>query len=107
MRWEINGTKGDLIITAPSGHTQLAELKLQGGRNQENHVEDLTVPESYFGNHLPTGMPGNTARIYEQFAKDLREGTYTTPDFAHALRQHKLLSAIETASLTGMRQHLS
>jgi predicted dehydrogenase len=107
MRWEINGTIGDLVITAPSGHAQLAELKLQGGRNQENHLEDLTVPESYYGNHLPAGMPGNTARIYEQFAKDLREGTYITPDFAHALRQHKLLSAIETASITGMRQHLS
>lgn len=107
MRWEINGTKGDLVITAPSGYTQLAELKLQGGRNQENRVEDLIVPESYLGNHLPTGMPGNTARIYKQFAKDFRDGTYTTPDFAHALRQHKLLNAIETASHTGMRQHLS
>lgn len=107
MRWEINGTKGDLVLIAPTGHTQLAELKLQGGRNQENHVQDLTIPESYFGNHLPTGMPGNTARIYEQFAKDLREGTYTIPDFAHALRQHKLLSAIETAAFTGIRQHLS
>jgi predicted dehydrogenase len=107
MRWEINGTKGDLVITAPSGHTQLAALKLQGGRNQDSRVEDLTIPESYFSNHLPGGMSGNTARIYEQFAKDLREGTYSTPDFAHALRQHKLLSVIETASLTGMRQHLS
>ncbi|GLX68888.1 Gfo/Idh/MocA family protein [Paenibacillus glycanilyticus] len=107
MRWEINGTKGDLVITAPSGHTQLAELKLQGGRNQEHRVEDLTVPEYYYGHHLPTGIPSNTARIYEHFAKDLRDGTYTTPDFAHALRQHKLLSVIETASQTGMRQNLS
>ena len=45
---------------------------------------------SYFllhelGKSLAIGGLGSTGRLYAQFAKDIREGTKLTPDFAHAL----------------------
>lgn len=47
-----------------------------------------------------------TRRLYAQFAKDIREGTNLTPDFAHDPAHHQLLDAIETSSRTGMAQKL-
>jgi predicted dehydrogenase len=108
MRWEINGTKGDLILTAPSGHLQLAELKLEGGREEDKTVSEMTIPSSYYelAQQVPAGVASNTGRLYAQFAKDIREGTHFTPDFTHALARHKLLDTLEKSSRAGMVQKL-
>jgi predicted dehydrogenase len=49
----------------------------------------------------------NVARLYRALAQDLRQGTTTVPDFAHALRQHRLVEAIREANRSGQRQHPS
>jgi predicted dehydrogenase len=56
-------------------------------------------------------LPGETkgpqfgvARMYAQLAADIREGTHTVPDFAHALERHHLVDAIERSSRTGSAQ---
>ena len=36
LRWEINGTDGDLVITSAMGNLQVADLKLEGGRGAES-----------------------------------------------------------------------
>ncbi|MCM3675102.1 hypothetical protein M3699_14730 [Peribacillus simplex] len=86
-----------MILTAPTGHLQLADLKLEGGRE-----------EAYYelAQNVPAGLASNTGRLYAQFAKDIREGTNFTPDFAHALAHHKLLDTLETTSRTGTEQKL-
>jgi predicted dehydrogenase len=53
-----------------------------------------------------TGPPANVARLYASLAQDIREDTYTVPDFAAAVRFSELLDAIEQASASGQRQHI-
>ena len=48
MRWEINGSKGDLILTAPIGQVQLTDLKLEGGRGEDTTVSEMAIPSSYY-----------------------------------------------------------
>jgi predicted dehydrogenase len=110
LRWEINGTEGDLVLSAPgvNGNLQAAELKLEGGRGDDTTVAEITVPERYYG-AVPrtlTGPPHNVAQTYARLAADLRDGTHVVPGFAHALRRHRLLGKIQEASRTGSAQNL-
>ncbi|MFF4975417.1 Gfo/Idh/MocA family protein [Streptomyces sp. NPDC001083] len=104
FRWEINGTEGDLVLTADWGNMQVARLALAGGRGADTAVAPLPVPASYTGD-LPAGLvsspAANVARLYAHLAHDLAEGTRTVPDFAHALARHRLIDAIEQAADTG------
>ncbi|MEW2161337.1 Gfo/Idh/MocA family oxidoreductase [Streptomyces sp. NPDC007189] len=102
LRWEINGTSGDLLLTSASadGNIQSTELTLAGGNGTATEVSPLTVP-TYLAADLaavPAGPPRNVAAVYAAFAKDLAEGTHEVPDFTHALRIHQLLADIETAA---------
>ncbi|WP_371779985.1 Gfo/Idh/MocA family protein [Streptosporangium subroseum] len=108
LRWEINGTEGDLVLTAPgiNGNLQVADLRLEGGRGGDTVVAEITVPDRYFA-PVPrtlTGPPQNVAQTYAHLAEDLREGTHTVPDFAYALERHRLVDTIERASQTGSTQ---
>src|SRR5216117_2268879 len=47
LLWEINGTDGDLQLTAPGGHAQIFELTLRGGKGAQSSLEVLPVPEQY------------------------------------------------------------
>lgn len=109
FRWEINGTEGDLVITAGSGHAQVAELTLRGSRDragEAGEMEIMTVPSEY--STTPVGVPAaavNVAEAYARFAK----GPSTPdqiPDFDEAVRTHRLLDAIERSSAMGTRIHL-
>jgi predicted dehydrogenase len=107
FRWEINGTEGDLIITADWGNPQVADLTLSGGRAGDTAAAPLPVPASY-RDDVPAELAGspaaNVARLYAALARDLAEGTHTVPDFAHAVTRHRLVDAIEKASDTGTRR---
>jgi predicted dehydrogenase len=105
LRWEINGTVGDLVLTADIGIIQVAELKLEGGRDGDVAVGEIPIPTRYaIATDVPSGRPQNVGYLYAQFAKDLREGTRLVSDFAEATRRHALLEAIHLASQTGDRQ---
>ncbi|MEU6346049.1 Gfo/Idh/MocA family oxidoreductase [Streptomyces sp. NPDC046977] len=108
FRWEINGTEGDLIITADWGNMQVADLSLAGGRGADTTAAPLEIPAPYFGDGLSAdlsrSMAGNVARLYADLARDLSGGGRTVPDFRHALDRHRLIDAIERASATGMAQ---
>ena len=47
FHWEINGTEGDIVVTAPVGHIQHAPLTLLGARGDAAELAVLPVPESY------------------------------------------------------------
>lgn len=106
LRWEINGSRGDLLLTAANGNIQVADLMVAGGQKSAAGVEELPIPAQYSASAaaLPQGPARNIGYLYEQLACDLREGTRVTPDFAAALRLHRLIEAIETASRTGVAQ---
>src|SRR5438132_9948122 len=47
LLWEINGTEGDLQLTAAGGQAQIFEMTVRGGRGTESSLEVLPMPEEY------------------------------------------------------------
>ncbi|MFE4830559.1 Gfo/Idh/MocA family protein [Streptomyces sp. NPDC056672] len=98
FRWEINGTEGDLVLTAPIGHPQLSPVTLEGGRGASTGLAPMTVPESYV--RVPRLDPRAdapafaVAHAYRQFLDDLREGTSVVPDFAHGAARHRSIESV-------------
>ena len=103
LLWEINGTEGDLQLTAAGGQAQIFEMTVRGGKGGESSLELLPVPEQY--RWSPLQGPGtNVAQAYARFARDYREGTHLCPTFEDAVTRHRMLNAIATAAATGQRQ---
>ena len=53
------------------------------------------------------GAAINVGEVYALLVRDLREGTYTTPDFDHALHNARLIEAITRAAERGERQKIT
>ncbi|MDX6491418.1 MAG: hypothetical protein QOD43_1663 [Gaiellaceae bacterium] len=105
LLWEINGSEGDLQLTATGGQAQIWELDVRGGKGAQSSLELLPVPEHYWW--APSqGAGTNVAQAYARFARDYREGTHLCPTFEDAVTRHRMLDAIETAAATGQRQTL-
>src|SRR5712691_6782484 len=107
LLWEINGTQGDLQLTATGGQAQIWELDVRGGEGAQSSLEALPVPAQY--RWAPPQVPGpstNVSQAYAHFARDYREGTHLCPTFEDAVTRHLMLNAIETAAMTGQRQTL-
>jgi len=108
--WEINGTEGDLRVTADGGHTQLLPLTLYGAKSGKP-MEPLTVPDEFFGSlgKIEEGKHSNVAREYQKIAKVIR-GEREASDFEDlstfekAVLRHKMVEAIAKACETGQRQ---
>src|SRR6266702_4053611 len=105
LLWEINGTEGDLQLTAAGGQAQIFEMTVRGGKGAQSSLEVLVVPEQYRWSP-PQGPSTNVAQAYARFASDYREGTHFCPTFDDAVTRHRMLDAIETAAATGQRQTL-
>jgi predicted dehydrogenase len=105
LLWEINGSEGDLQLTATGGQAQIWEMDVRGGKGAQSSLELLPVPEQYWW-APPQGPGTNVAQAYARFARDYREGTHLCPTFDDAVTRHRMLNAIETAAATGERQLL-
>lgn len=107
FHWEINGTEGDLLLTGPHGHLQLAPVTLRGARHGDRELAELTVPDEYHWVSLsrenPAAPAGNLANAYAALLGDLSRGTSEIPDFAHGVRHHELIEAILRADAGGHR----
>lgn len=108
LRWEINGARGDLVITADNGNLQVADLRLQGANADQPTLATLSPAPEFAA--LAVGDPlhasANVERQYAAIAHDLRGNLREVPDFAWAVHRHRLLAAIDTAAKTGVRQRL-
>jgi predicted dehydrogenase len=103
LLWEINGTEGDLQLTAAGGQAQIFEMTVRGGNGEQSSLEVLPVPQQY--RWSPLQGPGtNVAQAYACFARDYREGTHLCATFDDAVTRHRMLDAIETAATTGQHQ---
>src|SRR6266568_3324954 len=47
LLWEINGTEGDLQLTAAGGQAQIFEMTVRGGKGVQSSLEGLPVPPQY------------------------------------------------------------
>ena len=103
LLWEVNGTEGDLQVTADGGQAQIFDLTVRGGNGSQSSLEVLPVPQQYRFSPL-RGPSANVAQAYARFARDYREGTHLCPTFADAVTRHRMLDAIEQAAATGQRQ---
>ncbi|MER7963998.1 Gfo/Idh/MocA family protein [Streptomyces ardesiacus] len=105
--WEIQGTEGSVRVESASGYLHFTDFTITLRRGSEP-VQVLQVPPAYAAPDLQLDAPAaGVARLYAQFAADLRDGTADAPDFAAALDRHRVLEAITRAAETGHRQHLS
>jgi predicted dehydrogenase len=102
--WEINGADGDLLVTGDSGHLQYGQVTIRGARAGDTTMAELAIPPAYDLVPALAGQPGHAvAHAYTHILADLTEGTETTPDFAHALRRHRMLDRIQQAAASGTR----
>ncbi|PZF72707.1 Gfo/Idh/MocA family protein [Taibaiella soli] len=104
--WEINGTKGDLVITADGGHPGVFGLTIKGSTDGQDAMESLSVPANYHSANKEglSEIAANVAENYLRFATDLNEGTHLSATFDDALIRHRMLHAIEMSAATGTRQ---
>jgi predicted dehydrogenase len=104
FRWEINGSGGDLLVTAAGSSPGIFPLTVH--RRAKGAAEFDTLPVSPLEHPgMPAGSPAsNVAEMYSRLAADLREGTWTVPDFNDAVVRHRMLAAIEESARTGTRQ---
>ncbi len=91
---EINGTKGDLIITSPVGYVGFGGFKVMGasGRGQ---LEELDIPANYRAERFCEGPQQILAIAYERLASDFLQRTQLRPTFDDAVTLHRLIDTIE------------
>ena len=103
--FEVRGSEGWLRLTGshPAG-VQVGDLKLS---SNVDFVEPDAPVATGFGPtaaEIWNGASINVGEVYASLGRDLAAGTFETPGFAHALRNSRLVEAVELAAQTGERQ---
>ena len=101
--WDIHGTEGDIRVTAPFGHSQMAQLSLFGAKTGAGTLSPIAVPDRFTAAAPADRMPGNVARNYARMAQDIRTGSHTASTFDDAVGLQRLIDAIETSARSGSR----
>lgn len=102
--WEINGTEGDITVTAPNGFGELVPLSVSGAKTGQAQAPLPTPEKCYWAPGRPTGVAVNVAQAYAHIVADMRDGGNRAPDFAHAVLRYKMLDALQKAAQTGKQQ---
>jgi predicted dehydrogenase len=90
LRFELRGSDGTLAIHGhhPGGY-QCGALTVAMTGRQPQPAPNFPRLE---------GNAVNVAELWQRFENDIRTGARTVPDFAQAVKLHRLLDAIELAS---------
>jgi predicted dehydrogenase len=99
-RFEIYGSEGTLTISG--GSANAGPNYLYGARGKEP-LAAMETPERFtlVPQSTPAGPPRNVAQAYARIAGAVTADERYAPDFAHAVRRHKLIEAIERSSAQG------
>ena len=99
-RFEIYGREGTLVLAGGSPNTGPTELL--GARGQDA-LAPIEVPAALTlaPAELPAGPPRNVGQAYARLARAIAAGEPYHPDFAHAVRRHRLIDAIERSAAEG------
>ena len=100
-RMEIYGRKGTLRATS-NGSPQRDASQLLGSHDGGS-LEPLPVPASFteIPEAMPIGPPRNVGHLYLRMARAIRTGGQVEPDFAVAVKRHRLIDAIQRSSDEG------
>jgi len=98
--FEIYGREGTLVITGGSPNTGSGQV--QGARGAEP-LAAMEVPQRFklAPESTPAGSPRNVAQAYARLASSIAAGERFQPDFAHAVKTHALIAAIESSAAEG------
>jgi predicted dehydrogenase len=96
-RFEIYGRAGTLIINGGSLNSGPSTLQVARGKDA---LASLEIPPRFtvIPDSVPDGPSRNVAQAYVRLADALSGGAPFTPDFAHAVRRHALIEAIERSA---------
>lgn len=106
LLWEINGTRGDLRMTAINDQApviNISPLRVEAGRKEEQGYGEIEVVKPPGLDFADTSFARNVAAIYRQMAEDLIHGTRLAPEFDDAVALHKVIDAIERSDRTRTR----
>jgi predicted dehydrogenase len=92
--WEIEGSRGKIVLTAQTGHTQMTEFKITHYTPSSQQPELINIA----GADDPLGPHTNVAEIYRRVASDIFHGTSSAPSFDDAVILHKLIDDIRLSS---------
>lgn len=96
--WEINGTEGDIQVTAGLGHAQMVQLTIKGARGDETELTEQMPDPSVYEDQPEFPGARNIAGMYAWVAQDIRTGSRTAPTFADAVALHEVLDRIENSA---------
>jgi predicted dehydrogenase len=98
---EINGTRGDLLLTGSLGYPGIGEVEVQGGRDADLRTQKLPIPADYIQSSAPAGMAEAVFYSYARLESDLASGNHFSPNFEDAAQLHCAIEVIETAARNG------
>ena len=98
LLWEINGTEGDIQVTADNGHGQMMQLTLKGANGEETELKTLTPPAEMYEGLPDNSIARNVAKIYALLAGDIRNNTRNAPTFESEVKLFELYNAIEQSA---------
>lgn len=90
FRWEINGTKGTMVVTTPAANSWMVPLKIEAALVGTAGFTILTIPQKY----IPHPGYSSVEGLYAALAHDLRDGTHTVATFNDAVRRHRMIEEI-------------
>jgi predicted dehydrogenase len=94
--WDVDGSDGSARITSASGLVEMAPLTLATSIGSARGWETLIEP-------VDRPAVDGVCRLYGALADKIGGGDAAVPDFATALRLHRIIAAIEDAAATGRR----
>lgn len=99
FRWEINGTKGTLLLTGTNGHLQFGMVGIHGATGPEKELTELKLPQQYAApDALQNDQSVALAHAYRHVLSDLRSDSHLATSFVDGLVRHRMLEEIERAA---------
>lgn len=99
-RFEIYGREGTLVLSG--GASNIGPTELYGVRGA-GPLAAMEIPArlTQVAESVSAGPARNVARAYARLALSMAAGERFKPDFAHAVRRHALIAAIERSAAEG------
>jgi predicted dehydrogenase len=105
LRWEIDGTRGAVVVEGRSGHLQYGDVEVRAALDGAKRLTAHPVPARYQDVALVPGTPAYAVgHAYAHLLGDLRADSGQAATFADAVLRHRTLHAIERAAVTGARR---
>lgn len=100
--WEINGTKGDIVITGDLGHYQLTPVNLQYAASGKP-LQPMEIPAGFLATDIiiPQQPIHGMYYAYKAVLNDIKNKTQFVLDFKEGVHMHKLLDNIQQSAAEG------